>query len=205
MDEGSLSAEQGLVLLRVARHALEAHFAAASPSPPLPTTWDTRLDEPGGAFVTLKERCAESAEPRLRGCIGTFDAEWPLAETVSRMAIAAATRDPRFARIEADELAALVIEVSVLSPRRRIAQDQLETIVPGRHGLCVRRGAQHGVLLPQVALEYGWDRETFLQQTCRKAGLAPDAWRAVDTAIEIFTAQIFSEICAPAEEQARRG
>jgi AmmeMemoRadiSam system protein A len=106
------------------------------------------------------------------------------------MAVAAATRDPRFAPVEVEELEAVVLEISVLSPRRAASPNEVRV---GEHGLWVQRGAYRGVLLPQVATTYGWDAETFLEQTCIKAGLAADAWRDGSVQLSVFTAEVFSE------------
>lgn len=170
-------------LLRIARRTIESFLGDGTR--PVFEDVGPRLLEPGGAFVTLH------AEGQLRGCIGTFEVTHPLAETVSRMAVAAATSDPRFPPVRPEELQEITIEISVLSPRRRIL-DPGEVQV-GVHGLHVQRGTRRGVLLPQVPVEAGWDRETFLDHTCRKAGLPPEAWRDPSTLIEVFTAEVFGE------------
>ncbi len=141
------------------------------------------LQEKRGAFVTLKKR------GHLRGCIGYIKAVKPLWETVQEMAVAAAFHDPRFPSLKAEELKDLTFEISVLSPLRRVAN--IEEIEVGRHGLYLVRGYNSGLLLPQVATEYGWDRETFLAETCCKAGLPPQAWLDKDTEIYIFSADYF--------------
>jgi AmmeMemoRadiSam system protein A len=169
-------------LLRMARTALEVYlrerrFEPAEPASPA-------LRERGGAFVTL-ERNGE-----LRGCIGHLIADRPLARVVQDMAIAAATQDPRFSPVSAEELPHLILEISALSSFRRI-EDPAEISV-GRHGLLISEGRRRGLLLPQVAEREGWDVLTFLAATCRKAGLPLDAWKR-GAAIEIFTAVVFSE------------
>lgn len=148
------------------------------------------LMRPAGVFVTLHVR--RPGHPlELRGCIGTFEASAPLVNNVSQMAIAAATRDPRFPPVSVAELDQIVIEISVLSPRRRVRPEQIEV---GRHGIYITRGAQRGVLLPQVAVEHGWDAATFLDHTCLKAGLPPGSWREDPSVeIEVFSAEILSE------------
>jgi len=143
------------------------------------------LEEKRGAFVSLKKR------GRLRGCIGFIEAKKPLAKTVEEMAIAAAFQDPRFEPLKKEELKDLRLEISVLTPLRRIAD--VGEIEVGVHGLYIRKGGCAGLLLPQVATEYGWDRDTFLRETCCKAGLAPDAWRDRDTEIYHFSADVFGE------------
>lgn len=124
-----------------------------------------------GAFVTIKSR------GRLRGCIGTLACQRPLGEEVARVAVSAATEDPRFEPLRPSELDDLDVEVSILGPLERIDPFDETAFEIGRHGLVVDQGHRRGLLLPQVATEQGWDRETFLAQTCVKAGLPPDAWR----------------------------
>jgi AmmeMemoRadiSam system protein A len=146
--------------------------------PPIP-----HLKELRGAFVTLHENGA------LRGCIGMVMAVQPLDETVREMARAAAVEDSRFEPVTEAELEKLQLEISVLSPMFEIAP---EDVVVGRHGLMVSYGGRRGLLLPQVAPEWGWDRETLLAQTCHKAGLPPEQWKHGAT-LEAFTAEVFGE------------
>jgi AmmeMemoRadiSam system protein A len=167
-------------LLDVAREAIVAHFAGRRPRLP-----------PGGirgrgAFVTLRK----SADGELRGCVGLLESRDTLVETVAAMAVAAATRDSRFDPVAADELAALRVEISVLSPLAPIEPGKVEV---GRHGLLLRLGDRRGVLLPQVPIEHGWDRESFLGHACVKAGLPADAWRQPGIEISGFTATVFGE------------
>jgi AmmeMemoRadiSam system protein A len=143
------------------------------------------LASPGAAFVTVR------VGGELRGCIGTFEAREPLWDTVHEMAAAAATRDPRFAPLAAHELPTLTVDVSVLAPARRIHDPS--AIELGRHGLEIRRGPRRGLLLPQVATDHDLDRETFLAETCRKAGLSTAAWREPDTEIWAFEAEVFGD------------
>jgi AmmeMemoRadiSam system protein A len=126
----------------------------------------------------------------LRGCIGQLTPDKPLLQQVKEMAAAAATRDPRFYPMKREDLDRFSIEISVLSPLKKISSP--EEIEVGKHGLYIEKNFYRGVLLPQVAVEYGWDRDTFLQQTCVKAGLDSDAWKD-EAAIYIFSADIFSE------------
>lgn len=196
MPESSLSVEERRQLLSVARGAIARHLEGR-PSE-LPAVPEGGLTRPAGAFVTLRKGS------QLRGCIGTFAAHRPLVETVHEMAIAAAFSDPRFEPLRAEELDDIELEISALSPRRAV--DQPEDIVVGRHGLCVSKGSRGGVLLPQVATDYGWGREDFLKQTCLKAGLPSDAWRWDDTVIEVFEAEVFGEDeldAEPVEEASR--
>lgn len=140
--------------------------------------------EKRGAFVTLHKKGA------LRGCIGYIEAIEPLVEAVREMAYAAAFRDPRFSPLTADEFDEIDIEISVLSPIFTIENPQ--DVVVGTHGLIVSYGGRRGLLLPQVPVEQGWDRGTFLQHTCLKAGLPPDALEQ-GAKLEGFTATVFGE------------
>ncbi len=142
------------------------------------------LQAPGAAFVTLTHG------GELRGCIGYVEAVKPLAEAVAHCAASAATADPRFYPVTPEELPGLELEISVLSPLRPI-QDPGEVQV-GTHGLFISQEGRHGLLLPQVATDYGWDRETFLRQTCLKAGLPGDAWKR-GAQISVFTVDHFSD------------
>jgi AmmeMemoRadiSam system protein A len=136
--------------------------------------------------VTLKVKEA------LRGCIGHTTASQPLLETVKDVAVSSAFDDPRFPPVAPEEWPRVRIEISVLSPFECITD--LHRITVGVHGLMVRSGRRSGLLLPQVAVEQGWDRETFLSHCCLKAGLPADAWRSPETRIEIFSAEVFHEI-----------
>jgi len=125
----------------------------------------------------------------LRGCIGHLAADQPLGPAVRAMALAAARNDPRFPPLAADELDDLEVELSVISSYRAA---RAADVVPGRDGVLVRRGSHQGVLLPQVATEFGWDRDTLLAMVCRKAGLDPAAWRGGDVELFTFEAQIIT-------------
>jgi AmmeMemoRadiSam system protein A len=181
--EPGLSAEERRTLLAMAREAIAAHLAGREPALPRATG---ALAELRGAFVSLHRR----SDGELRGCVGVLRPEEPLASAVSRMAVAAATQDDRFDPVGAAELADLSIEISALS---RLAPIRPEEIELGRHGLLVRAGDKRGVLLPRVPVDHGWDRDLFLAQTCRKAGLAADAWTDRDTQLQGFTATVFSD------------
>ncbi len=141
------------------------------------------LKENRGAFVTLQKR------GQLRGCIGYIEGHGPLYHTIKEMAEAAAFRDPRFSPVKEKELPELDIEISVLTPLQRIKD--VDEIQVGTHGIYIKKGWYSGLLLPQVATEYGWDRQTFLEHTCQKAGLPSAAWKEKDTEIYIFSADIF--------------
>lgn len=170
-------------LLDVARRAVEASLSGR-PLPGEPGVG--ALAQPRGAFVTLRGR--DDAE--LRGCIGYVEPALPLQETVARAAVSAATSDGRFAPVTLDELPRLRIEVSALGLLGPIRADEVRV---GTHGLAIRFGARAGLLLPQVAVEHGWDAKAFLEQACRKAGLAPGTWRQPGVELLAFTAQVFSE------------
>ncbi len=142
-----------------------------------------------GAFVTLAEREGHD----LRGCIGHIMGDRPLGEVVRRSAVSAARSDPRFPPVQHAELAALRIEISVLTEPVHIATSELCRLVIGRDGLLVRRGRAQAVLLPQVATEQGLGPEAFLNAVCHKAGLAPGSWREPDTQVFTFTADVFVE------------
>jgi AmmeMemoRadiSam system protein A len=180
-----LNQEQRTILLRIARESIAAVLDGGRPDlDQYPA--DEVLRRPAGAFVTLSERNGE-----LRGCIGSLHPVAPLYQAVSMSAINAAFRDPRFYPVKRDELPNLHVEISVMGPIEPVRT--LEEIMVGRDGLIVTRGHFSGLLLPQVATEYGWDVDTFLGQTCRKAGLPLDAWRTGETRIERFPAEVFGE------------
>lgn len=187
--EKKISIDSGLnerdkkTLLTVARKTIEN--ALSGKSIPKPVSKSAILKEKRGAFVTLTKK------GMLRGCIGYIQAIMPLEETIIEMAQAAAFRDPRFPPVTQDELDDLAIEISVLTPIQEIKD--VNEIVVGRHGLIIERSGYSGLLLPQVATEYSWDRDTFLAHTCQKAGLPPDAWKKEGTKIKIFSADIFHE------------
>lgn len=152
------------------------------PGTRLPAPISQAMEDRCGAFVTLKRK------GRLRGCIGHIVGDKPLHRTVAEMARAAAFNDPRFPPVSAGELPDLDVEISILSPLSGCTPEEVQ---PGRHGLLVRRGRNSGLLLPQVAREYGWDRETFLAQTCLKAGLPRGAWQNPAAEIFCFEAEVF--------------
>jgi hypothetical protein len=179
-----LTDEEKAELLRVARHSLEEHFAGRHAYRPAATS--PALGEPRGAFVTLHR----AHDGDLRGCVGKMVSDESLVHTVARMAVAAATEDGRFESVTAGEVAGLRIEVSALGRMRPIDPASVEV---GRHGLMISRRGRRGVLLPQVPVEYGWDRETFLDHTCLKAGLPPGSWREPGAELLAFTAEVFGE------------
>lgn len=169
-------------LLRIARHHLES-AVKGEPKPESKAMSET-LRQERGVFVTLKKK------GDLRGCIGYIQPVKPLYEAVGEMAISAGTGDPRFSPVEEMELPDITIEISVLSPLKQVRD--VEEIEVGRHGLYVTKDYFAGVLLPQVAVEYNWNRQEFLEETCLKAGLSPDAWQK-GAQIYSFSAEIFRE------------
>lgn len=178
----SLSPEEKTELLRMARAAVTEFVERRSVIEDV--SGKAKFQEPRGVFVTLTKG------GDLRGCIGFIEPVAPLGQAVIRAAIYAATEDPRFPPVIPAELKDLAVEISVLTPVREIA-DPREVVV-GRHGLIVARGGRKGVLLPQVPVENKWDRETFLEQGCLKAGLPPDAWR-LGAKLAVFEAIVFHE------------
>jgi uncharacterized protein len=145
---------------------------------------DVALQHPGGAFVTLHR------SGRLRGCVGHLASKDSLVSVVAYCAMAAALDDPRFAPMTTPELQGVLIEISVLSALTDISLDQIET---GKHGLLVTQNGRRGVLLPQVATEFGWTALRFLEETCAKAGLERNAYKQAGTRVQAFTAEVFSE------------
>ena len=177
-----LSDEEKAALLATARESIASRLERRAPAWPSAAE---AVDAPCGAFVTLRERGS------LRGCIGRMTSTSPLYETIREMAAAAAFEDPRFPQLSPDELPHVDIEITVLSPLRKV--ESVSEIEVGRHGIYITKGWHSGVLLPQVATEQGWSRDTFVEQTCYKAGLPPDAWKSPDAIIQIFEGLVFGE------------
>jgi AmmeMemoRadiSam system protein A len=168
-------------LIALARDAvIRAVFGGPAPEPPDGEVF-RRI---AGAFVTLTMR------GELRGCIGQVEPRDPVGAVIIHCAAAAALEDPRFPPVSPIELPSLCIEVSLLTPAEEVVD--LDRIEVGRHGLMVSHNGCRGLLLPQVATEHGWSREQFLVQTCRKAGLARDAWQR-GARIFCFEAEVFGE------------
>lgn len=168
-------------LLALARRAIEArvrHQPAPAPDRGGALEW------PRGAFVTIH------CQGDLRGCLGRLDPDEPLAATVAHLAASVSDSDPRFEPVRLSELDNLDVEISVLTPEREVTS--IADVEIGRHGLIVEQGGRRGLLLPQVAAEYGWDAEVFVAHTCLKAGLPADAWRH-GARILVFEAQVFGE------------
>lgn len=168
-------------MLQIARRSVHAYLADEELQ--LPEFESLDLTDTRGVFVTI-HRGSD-----LRGCVGTIEPQAPLDRSVAGCAVAAASRDPRFMPIQLSELPELQFEISVLSPLQDVTD--IESIEVGAHGLVISKGNARGLLLPQVAIEHYWTREQFLNETCRKAGLPPNAWRQ-GARIQSFTAEVFS-------------
>lgn len=177
-----LTDEEKAYLTDLVRWSIALGLQGKAPlDPPAPVS--DRVTEALGAFVTLK------LGEQLRGCIGHIVADDPLYRTIAAMAQAAAFQDPRFPPVTADEAEALDVEISVLSPITECPDPSLVEV--GRHGLIMQRGGRQGLLLPQVATEWNWDAQTFLSQTCVKAGLPQNCWQQEGTTILWFEAVVF--------------
>ena len=169
------------LLLALARDAISAHVMRGAP-PAIPSC--PAALERGGAFVTIHN------QDQLRGCIGHIEADSTRGQIIARCAVQACSSDPRFSPVAVGELAHLDVELSLLGPLE--AFTDAAQIEIGRHGLVIERGWNRGLLLPQVATEWGWDALTFLAHTCRKAGLPADAWKSGTTLLR-FEAEVFGE------------
>lgn len=174
------SGEERRFLLRLAHQSIRASLRGEELDPSSPSA---HLAESRGAFTTLH------SGGKLRGCIGYVMATAPLYQTVIETAASAAFEDPRFLPVRDTETPFLQIEISVLSPMFPIRAEDVEV---GKHGLLISHHGYRGLLLPQVPIEWAWDRERFLSETCRKAGLPPESWKYGAT-IEAFTAEVFGE------------
>ncbi|MFX1486830.1 MAG: TIGR00296 family protein [Promethearchaeota archaeon] len=189
-----LNLKEGEYLIRFARKSIETYLTTGER---LKTPEDAPkiLYEKRGVFVTL-QRILED-EKRLRGCIGFIVPQYSLIEATSHSSISAAVDDPRFPPVEFDELKRIAIEVSVLTPAQLVKisrpEDYLSKIKVGRDGLIAKLGWKTGVLLPQVPVEYGWNEEKFMRQTCIKAFLPQDAWKEDGFELYSFQSQIFEE------------
>ncbi|MBV8050629.1 MAG: AmmeMemoRadiSam system protein A [Acidobacteriaceae bacterium] len=172
--------EERRILLQLAHNAIESVFdqREINVGPP-----SSHFSEPRGAFTTIY------LHGQLRGCVGYVFAVTPLYRTVAETARAAAFEDTRFYPITREEAPDLRVSLSILSNLEEIKSDQIEV---GRHGLVISLHGQRGLLLPQVPVEYQWTRTTFLEQTCRKAGLPTDAWKT-GARLEAFTAEVFGD------------
>ena len=178
-----LNTQEKKKLIEIARASIIE--AVTGTKQPAPEVTEERLKENCGAFVTIKKY------DQLRGCIGYIIAVKPLHETVKDVARSAAINDYRFTPVSKEELDEIELEISALTPLKRI--HNVKDIEVGKHGLYMKRGLNSGLLLPQVATEYNWDKETFLEHTCMKAGLPTNAWEDPATEIYTFSADVFSE------------
>jgi MEMO1 family protein len=178
-----LSNSEKKELLKIARATLEKHVRGGKIPEDIPK--DDKLQEKRGVFVTLQKH------GELRGCIGYVEGIKPIYEAVRDNAINASSNDPRFPPVQPNELKDIDIEITVMTPLERITDPNV--IEVGKHGILIRKGWNQGLLLPQVATEYGWNREEFLENTCRKAGLPVNAWKDKDAEIYIFSGEVFGE------------
>jgi AmmeMemoRadiSam system protein A len=183
---GNLNADEHAELLRLARQTVTAYVKHEPTPKPEPDKLPAKLRGEGACFTTLQNH------GELRGCIGNMIADGPLYQAVIQNAVHAC-QDPRFTDkpVTPGELDRLNIEISYLTPMKKVSD--VKDIVVGRHGLLIGLGGRRGVLLPQVAYERGWSREEFLQETCYKAGLPPDAWKEPGAEIYSFEAEVFHE------------
>ena len=185
IEAGEISRAGQKRLLQIARETLEASLDGKAVPTFKDITPELKLER--GTFVTLNKN------ERLRGCIGCFTSTDPLYRTVSKYAVISATQDHRFQPVRPDELKNIKIEISVLSPMRRV-RDPLKEIEIGKHGIYIKRGFRAGTFLPQVATEHKMTKEQFLSLCCsQKARLPADAWKDPDTEVYVYTAQIFHE------------
>lgn len=178
-----LTDEEKKILLEIARDSIKEEFGLATVD--LNRDFSETLKQKCGAFVTL------TIDGELRGCIGYIVSDKPLYELVYEVAKKSAFEDPRFYPLSKEEVDHIEIEISVLSPPKRIKS--IDEIKVGEHGLIIQKGPFHGLLLPQVATRYNWTVKEFLEHTCLKAGLSKNEWKDPQTKIEIFSAEVFSE------------
>ena len=176
-----LNGKEKKILINIVKETIKAHLN--SNDQPDFYYGQKALNQEVGAFVTLK------IKGQLGGCIGKLIAKEPLYVTVSDMAIQAAFHDPRFEPLKKEEYEVLEVEISVLTPFKKIKS--INEIEVGKHGLMINKGYNSGLLLPHVATEYNWDRNTFLEHACLKAGLSVEAWKESDAEIFIFSAEVF--------------
>ena len=184
--------EEGAFLVKLARKAVAEYFSSKRVIEP-PQDAPPKLYEKRGVFVTIETHPSRE----LRGCIGFPEPVYPLVEATIKASLASAFEDPRFPPLKRPELSKVVFEVSVLTPPQLIKvskpTEYPSKIKVGVDGLIVERGFFRGLLLPQVAVEYGWDEEEFLTQCCLKALLPPDAWLDPHTKVYKFQAEVFEE------------
>ncbi len=191
-----LTVEEGVLLVRLARKAIEEYLRSGRELKPGGIASE-KLMKPGMTFTTLETLDRQTGRTSLRGCIGFLAPVHSLLESVVKSAIEAAVGDPRFPPVQLWEMDNIVVEVTVLSePVELVVEDRRklpELITIGRHGLVVERGLFKGTLLPVVPVEYCWDEETFLAETCLKAGLRPNCWLDKATRIYAYEGRAFRE------------
>lgn len=183
--------EDGTFLVKLARRTIEEYLLKGKVIP-VPDASE-KLKEKSGVFVTLETY----PQKKLRGCIGYIEPGYSLIDATIKMAISAATKDPRFPPVNQTEMENIIVEVTILTPPELIKvkspKEYLDKIEIGRDGLIVERGSCRGLLLPQVPVEYGWDKKDFLSHTCIKAGLMADCWCERDTKLYKFSGTVFME------------
>ena len=193
IEPWELGDEEGEILVRLARRSIERAVLGVGDLA-VDASVPGSLQRPGAAFVTIEK--IHGSSKSLRGCIGFFRATRPLAKVVEESAVEAALNDPRFPPLGRDEVDSIVVEVSVLSSPVELSprpDRRMEEVVVGRDGLIVSKPPHIGLLLPQVAVEHGWDPIIFLTEACIKAGLSPTCWTEKDTKIYRFTASVWAE------------
>lgn len=186
MEQFDLTKDEKEILLKMARESI-VHYLEGKKVPEIdPSDISLALKEHYGAFVTLHKN------GKLRGCIGRFKIDGPLYKTIQQMAVSAASRDPRFSEVTKEEIEEIDIEISVLSPMRKI--ESINEFELGRHGIYIKKGSRSGTFLPQVAETTGWNKEEFIGHCARdKAGIGWDGWKDDDAEVYIYEAKIFSE------------
>jgi AmmeMemoRadiSam system protein A len=192
LEPWEISDEEGELLVRAARWAIESLFDASAPGGAGPAP--PKLYRPGAAFVTIEK--LRGASRQLRGCIGFFRPTRPLIKVVEEAAVEAALNDPRFPPLGPEEVDRVVVEVSVLSSPVELSSrpdERIREVRVGRDGLIVSRPPYVGLLLPQVAVDQGWDEVVFLTEACIKAGLEPTCWTERTTKVYKFTATVWAE------------
>ncbi len=195
VDPEDITLPEGVFLVKLARNAVENYVIKSSTIEP-PEETPPKLRKLGASFVTILKHVSRG-KPDLRGCIGYVKPIEPLVNNVIHAAIAAATEDPRFPPLKSEELDEVIFEVSVLSRMEKLPEDpelRVKSIYIGRDGLMVEYGFYHGILLPEVPVEYCWDNETFLAETCLKAGMEPDCWLNRKVKIYRYRTKTFKEL-----------
>ena len=190
------SLEDGKYLVELARKSI-LHFLTFNELLAKPKDAPKKFDNNSGVFITLK-KVDEKGEKKLRGCIGYPLPIFPLVQATIEAAKNAAVSDPRFPTVQVEEMKEIAIEVSILTPPKRLnvkkPEEYLDRIKIGRDGLIMKRGGASGLLLPQVPVDWGWTVEEFLEHTCQKAWLPKDAWKDLKTEVHVFSGSIFEKL-----------